>query len=111
MPIALAAIPIAEIADTLTLVGLGGGAIGGSVAGWCSHNPGHGCVSKRDVLDAVETIIERDDVGPCNVPMYNFDQCHQQVEAQTVQVTSSTPEDGGKSRQSPRKKCFLLWKS
>lgn len=100
MPIpAIIAGVIPEIADGLALGGLGGGAIGGSVANWCSNHPGPGCVNKRDLFDT-ENIphvnVGRDDVGPCDVPLYNFNVCQDQVKSQDKTVTSSNPSDGGK---------------
>lgn len=98
MPIVLAFIP--EIADALTFVGLTGGAIGGSVAEWCSQHPGPSCANKkRDILGTAGVPLlrfgRRDAVGPCNVPQYNFDQCHTQIQAQSIKVTSSIPSSGG----------------
>jgi hypothetical protein len=91
--------PIAEIADVLTFVGLTAGAIGGSVATWCSDHPVDGCVhNRRDILDtkSVPRIqVARQDVGPCNVPKYNFDQCSDEVKAASVKVVSSIPSAGG----------------
>ncbi|KAI8272305.1 hypothetical protein K4K59_011398 [Colletotrichum sp. SAR11_240] len=95
MPIALAFVP--EIADIITLVGLGGGAVGGSVASWCHSHPGPGCVRKRDLLglkDVPKLDVGKRQVGPCNVPSYNFDQCRGQVQSQGVQVISSIPAGG-----------------
>ncbi|KAI1265919.1 hypothetical protein F5Y18DRAFT_32003 [Xylariaceae sp. FL1019] len=86
---------IPEIADAITL-GTLGGAIGGSIGGWCADNPdASGCVQKRDILNTKSVPrmrIERQDVGPCNVPQYNFDQCHDQLA--NSQVTSSLPSAG-----------------
>lgn len=91
---------VGVIADLVVLVGLGGGAVGGSIASWCSRHPGPGCVNKRGLpsIPAVEYLTnERSELGPCNVPMYNIIQCRDQVKAATVRVTSSSPEGGGKS--------------
>ncbi|KAH8884963.1 hypothetical protein GQ53DRAFT_660745 [Thozetella sp. PMI_491] len=80
---------IPEIADVITMVGLLG-TVGGSVGSWCTS---HNC--KRDVVgnfDAYRIKTGRDDVGPCGVPSYNFDQCKSQLNG--VQVTSSIPSPG-----------------
>ncbi|KAK8044994.1 hypothetical protein PG993_005018 [Apiospora rasikravindrae] len=60
-----------EIADTIAFVGLGVGAIGENIA---------------RIFDP------RADVGPCNVPLYNFQQCHDALVG--VKVASSIPEAG-----------------
>lgn len=100
MPILLAFVP--EIGDALSLVTLGG-AVGGSVATYCNDNPGvAGCVhsTKRDILRtaSVPQMTVRQDTGPCGVPMYNFDQCKDEVAAATVRVVSSIPAAGGKPK-------------
>ncbi|KAI1346498.1 hypothetical protein F5Y01DRAFT_319707 [Xylaria sp. FL0043] len=87
--------PIAVLGDIAAL-GILGGATAGSIGSWCSHHPKNsGCVGKRDILGtgAVPKMrIERQDVGPCNVPQYNFDQCHDQLAG--VTVTNSLPAAG-----------------
>ncbi|KAK7943119.1 uncharacterized protein PG986_012232 [Apiospora aurea] len=86
-----------EIADTIAFVGLGVGAIGGSVIQYCSDHPSnYGCVNgKRDIV-GTENIVRifhpRADVGPCNVPLYNFQQCHDALVG--VNIASSIPEAG-----------------
>lgn len=97
---------IFEFIDVLTLVGLTAGAVGGSVGSWCREHPGPGCakrstidMGKRDVIDLSDVPklnVERQAVGPCNIPKYNFDLCHGQVKSQTVRVVSSIPAAGGK---------------
>ncbi|KAI8949635.1 hypothetical protein F4801DRAFT_396922 [Xylaria longipes] len=92
MPIGL--IPL--IGDAVS-IGILGGAIAGPVAGWCNDHPENpGCVDKkRGILNTggvSKMRIERADVGPCNVPQYNFDQCHDQLA--TITVTSSIPAAG-----------------
>lgn len=92
--------------DVLTMVGLNAGAVGGSVGSWCREHPGPGCakrstidMGKRDVIDLSDVPklnVERQAVGPCNIPKYNFDLCHGQVKSQTVRVVSSIPAAGGK---------------
>lgn len=94
--------PILEIIDVVTFIGLTAGAIGGPVASWCAHHKGYsGCAKKRDVTDTANIanaiIWERADVGPCNVPKYNFDQCHDQITGQAAKVMSSIPSAGGES--------------
>ncbi|KAI0505761.1 hypothetical protein F5B22DRAFT_639716 [Xylaria bambusicola] len=88
--------PIAIFADVAVL-GILGGAAGGTIGSWCSAHPKNkGCVGKkRDILgtEAVPKMrIERQDVGPCNVAQFNFDRCHEQLA--TVTVTSSLPAAG-----------------
>lgn len=102
MPILLAFVP--EIGDILAAVTLGS-AVAGSVATWCKDNPGkEGCVHKHDILGTASVPrmagqdAARQDVGPCGVPQYNFDQCKDEVAAATVQVESSIPSDGGMCR-------------
>jgi hypothetical protein len=56
-------------------------------------------MGQRDVIDLSDVPkvnVERQAVGPCNIPMYNFDLCHDQVNSQTVKVVSSIPSPGGK---------------
>lgn len=87
--------PFLIVADIITSLVLGG-AIAGDVAGWCSKHPGHsGCVHSRDLH--MDQLAERGDprVGLCNVPMYNFEQCHQQLKSQSTRVMSSIPSTGG----------------
>ncbi|KAI0409481.1 hypothetical protein F4802DRAFT_544171 [Xylaria palmicola] len=90
MPIAI----IGEIIEGAIL----GSAIGGSVGGYCASHPGvAGCIQKRDILyngDVPHMRVQRQaDVGPCNVPQYNFDQCRDQLAG--THVDSSTPNLGG----------------
>ncbi|KAM0263751.1 hypothetical protein ACHAQJ_001066 [Trichoderma viride] len=86
--------PFLIIADIATFLGLGVGAIGGSVITYCSENPGNGCLQSRDVH--MRQLAERGDhrVGPCNVPAYNFVQCHEQLKSQSTRVMSSIPSTG-----------------
>ncbi|KAI1277660.1 hypothetical protein F5Y07DRAFT_82179 [Xylaria sp. FL0933] len=88
--------PVEFIGDIVTLCMLAG-ATAGSIAQWCSHHPeNEGCVKgKHNFLntdDIPKMKVERQDVGPCNVPKYNFDQCRDQVA--TVTVVSSLPAAG-----------------
>ncbi|KAI0439963.1 hypothetical protein F4803DRAFT_529107 [Xylaria telfairii] len=91
MPIGL--IPL--IGDAIA-VGILGGAIAGPVADWCGDHPSNGgCVGKRDILNTEgvpKMTVERALVGPCNVPQYNFDICHDQLTGVTVR--SSIPSGG-----------------
>ncbi|KAI0012001.1 hypothetical protein F4779DRAFT_569972 [Xylariaceae sp. FL0662B] len=91
MPLPL--IPV--IADAVQIA-VYAGAVGGSVAGYCESNPGPGCVNKRDIIDTASVpqmqIHARADTGPCNVPQYNFDLCHDQLNG--TQVASSIPSQG-----------------
>lgn len=77
-----------------------GSAIGGSIASWCAHHHGRPGCAKSDIINDNVPIMalmgRQAAVGPCNVPQYNFDQCHQQL--QGVTVTTSIPQEGGKSR-------------
>lgn len=88
--------PFLIIADVATFLGLGVGAIGGSIITYCTENPGPGCIQPRDI--PMNQLTQRDDprVGPCNVPMYNFVQCSEQLKSQSIQVMSSVPSAGGK---------------
>ncbi|KAL9615836.1 MAG: hypothetical protein Q9160_009217 [Pyrenula sp. 1 TL-2023] len=77
--------------------GILGAALGGAIRSWCKDHPGEGCVNKRrSVIDTdsipVMQIFDRQATGPCNVPMYNFDQCHDQL--QGIAVMTSIPEPG-----------------
>jgi hypothetical protein len=66
--------------------------IAGSVADWnCKHGK-----CKRDVSTALLNQTVSADVGPCNIPMYNFDMCRDQVKSQNIIITSSIPSPGGK---------------
>ncbi|KAH9907719.1 hypothetical protein F4778DRAFT_797807 [Xylariomycetidae sp. FL2044] len=86
----------------IVLAGLAtlGASVGGSVASYCHDHPGiNGCVNKRDLSSAagmhgVPQMLggRGDGMGPCNVPQYNFDQCHNQ--AVVVKITSSIPAEG-----------------
>jgi hypothetical protein len=64
---------------------------------WCSlhHCTPHTFDHFLNTTPAIDT--QGDGVGPCNVPQYNFDMCHDAV--QNVQVTSSNPSPGGRSIQ------------
>lgn len=99
--------PFLVALDVLAWVGLTAGAIGGPIIVWCSEHPGPGCAAKRstigigkrdviDMSDVPKLNVERQAVGPCNIPKYNFDLCHDQVKSQTVRVVSSIPAAGGK---------------
>ncbi|KAH0491981.1 hypothetical protein TgHK011_003381 [Trichoderma gracile] len=87
--------PIALIGDLAALIGLGGGAIGGSVGHWCSkhpHNPG--CVHSRGVRMIQPIGQSEAGIGLCNVPLYNFALCRDQVKSQDKQVIGSVLTDG-----------------
>lgn len=98
--------PILFAIEVLTFVSLTAGAIGGPTIAWCSEHPGPGCakrstidIGKHDLIDMSDVPklnVERQAVGPCNIPKYNFDLCHDQVKSQTVRVVSSIPAAGGK---------------
>ncbi|OBT72900.1 hypothetical protein VF21_07759 [Pseudogymnoascus sp. 05NY08] len=76
----------------------------GPVARWCSNHPGPICakrstidIGKRDVIDMSDVPklnVERQAVGPCNIPKYNFDLCRDQIKSQTVRIVSSIPAAG-----------------
>ncbi|KAJ8115698.1 hypothetical protein ONZ43_g4610 [Nemania bipapillata] len=83
------------IVDAVEGAVLGSG-IGGSVAEYCNNNPHVArCANKRDILNT-EGIprmqFARQDTGPCNVPQYNFDLCHDQLAG--VHIDSSIPAPG-----------------
>ncbi|OBT70314.1 hypothetical protein VE03_00048 [Pseudogymnoascus sp. 23342-1-I1] len=94
------------VIEVLVLVGLSS-EIGGTVSNWCSAHPGPFCgtrrtsrtidMGKRDVIDMGDVPklnVERQAVGPCNIPKYNFDLCRDQVKSQTARVVSSIPVAG-----------------
>ncbi|KAI2470732.1 hypothetical protein F4781DRAFT_389626 [Annulohypoxylon bovei var. microspora] len=91
--------PVVVIAEVVSY-SLLAGTVGGAVGTYCADNPGvSGCVNKkRDILNTGSIprmmigAAKRQDVGPCNVPKYNFDQCHDQ--AVSAGVTSSIPSPG-----------------
>ncbi|KAL6856830.1 hypothetical protein J3F83DRAFT_769550 [Trichoderma novae-zelandiae] len=86
--------PIALIADLAAILGLGAGAIGGSVGDWCSNHPGPGCVQSHEVR-MIQPVGQFDSgVGLCNVPLYNFAQCHNQLMSQDTRVIGSVLSDG-----------------
>lgn len=74
------------------------GSIGGALAGWCSTHKDDNQCNKHGILDTADVplmgIFPRQDVGPCGVPQYNFDQCHAQLP--NITVLTSIPADGGK---------------
>ena len=99
-----------EIIDVAWFVGVGGGVIGGAVADWCIHHPGPGCVGgnvkgphgggpgMKDLkgFDPDVPVVKTDsEVGPCGVPRYNYDLCHDQIKTQSKKVVSSIPSKGG----------------
>ncbi|KFY48746.1 hypothetical protein V495_01064 [Pseudogymnoascus sp. VKM F-4514 (FW-929)] len=88
--------PVLILIDVFAFVGLTAGAIGGSIGGWCQAHPGPGCAKRStiDLSDVPKVNFERQEVGPCNIPKYNFDLCHDQLQAQTIQVVSSIPSPG-----------------
>lgn len=72
-----------------------GSAFAGSIADYCRNHPGPGCVRKRDIL----LKMARADVGPCNVPQYNFDMCRDQIKGQVekgIKIWTSIPSQGSK---------------
>ncbi|KEZ43663.1 Uncharacterized protein SAPIO_CDS4272 [Scedosporium apiospermum] len=69
--------------------------VDGDAGLWCLHNNYRGCVGLLSDGEPVPAaIIERQDVGPCNVPMYNFDICHDQIANQAANIWSSIPAPG-----------------
>jgi hypothetical protein len=106
MPIA----PLGVMVDILIFVGLAGHTVSGAISSFCHDHPNFFCtghfrrdtidMDKRNIIDLSDVpklnVGIRADVGPCNIPKYNFDQCHDQVKAQKIQVTSSIPSPGGK---------------
>ena len=86
--------PILAIAHIFEILVLGA-AFAGPIATYGRDHPGPGCVNKRDLI----TQVARADVGPCNVPQYNFDICRDQIKGQVasgVKVMTSMPSSGGK---------------
>ncbi|KAK8023580.1 hypothetical protein PG993_011646 [Apiospora rasikravindrae] len=96
MPIELIAPLIVAVVDSAITTG--------GLAAWCSSHNDPGCVhhKKRDdtIVDtsgvpSLTGLFRRQDgVGPCGVPQYNFDLCHEQLQGVTVQT--SIPADSGK---------------
>ncbi|KAF3067555.1 hypothetical protein CFAM422_008495 [Trichoderma lentiforme] len=84
--------PIGIIADIVGLIGLGPAAIGGSVITYCSKHPGPGCIDSRSVGMNLRHFDSN--VGACNVPMYNFAQCHDQLESQSTGVIGTVLSAG-----------------
>ncbi|KAI1411952.1 hypothetical protein F5Y13DRAFT_190636 [Hypoxylon sp. FL1857] len=71
--------------------------VGGDVGAYCHNNPGvkgckRGATSMGSIPRMMVSVAKRQDVGPCNVPKYNFDQCHEQ--AVSAGITSSIPSPG-----------------
>ncbi|KAI0430340.1 hypothetical protein F5Y09DRAFT_307870 [Xylaria sp. FL1042] len=102
--------PIPLIAD-LAALGILGGAVAGDLTKWCSRHPSNkGCVKgKPDILntsDIPKMKVERQDVGTCNVPQYNFDQCHQELTVTTVMT--SLPEAGEAQFDNVPPACMVL---
>lgn len=86
--------PIGIIADLATVLGLGG-AVGGSVGHWCSKHPSsHGCVHSHEARMIQPLGQFGAGVGLCNVPLYNFAQCHDQLKSQGTQVIGSVLSEG-----------------
>ncbi|KAI1125683.1 hypothetical protein F5Y10DRAFT_294463 [Nemania abortiva] len=91
MPIALIPL-IGEAIEAVTL----GTAISGSVARYCETHPHvHGCVNKRGILNTGGVprmqVEGKSVVGLCNVPQYNFDQCHDQISRTHVETSVPGP--------------------
>lgn len=91
-PVVIPAVAVPVIVGSTTV---------GSLASWCADNPsGTGCVGKKgSVIDTgsipVMQLFDGQATGPCNVPMYNFALCHDQL--QGITVDTSIPGVGGKS--------------
>jgi hypothetical protein len=94
MPIA--PVLLAEIGNFVIF----GSAIGGSIGGCFESGECKREAVKPDLLNTEEVprmrfMPRQAEVGPCNVPKYNFDQCNDQLK--TVTVTGTIPAAGGKS--------------
>ncbi|SPQ20857.1 8d3f5037-7f47-4a30-b24b-6ca852fca6bc [Thermothielavioides terrestris] len=91
--------PIVEIAHVIELIAVAG-IFAGTISTYCRDHPGPGCVNKRDLLQdltAAPVMNTRADVGPCNVPKYNFDICNTQLHDQAnrgIKVQTSIPSPG-----------------
>ncbi|KAI1207737.1 uncharacterized protein F4807DRAFT_462537 [Annulohypoxylon truncatum] len=90
--------PVAVIAEVVSYTILAS-SVGGSIGSYCADNPGvNGCVNKRDILntESIPPIMastrKRQDVGPCGVPKYVFDLCHD--EGVSAGINSSIPSPG-----------------
>ncbi|OAA54530.1 hypothetical protein SPI_08776 [Niveomyces insectorum RCEF 264] len=92
IPFILAAIgtEVAVVADTLQIIGWTG-LFTGTIASCATRH----CRRELLNLDSVPRAnVGRDDVGPCNVPMYNFYQCRDELHSQGQPVVTSTPAQG-----------------
>ncbi|KAM7182606.1 hypothetical protein V8F33_014180 [Rhypophila sp. PSN 637] len=86
--------PFIALADIAVWIGFGG-ILAGTLTTWCRDHPGDGCVGKRSLVQDVLAI--RADVGPCNVPKYNFDICNNQLQDQKkkgIKVLANVPSKG-----------------
>ncbi|KAK4241038.1 hypothetical protein C8A03DRAFT_41444 [Achaetomium macrosporum] len=82
--------PFLAIADIIEFIVVGG-IFAGTITDWCRDHPGPGCVNKHHLIDNLT------DVGPCNVPRYNFDICNTQLHDQAsngIKVWTSVPYPG-----------------
>ncbi|KFY61369.1 hypothetical protein V496_05058 [Pseudogymnoascus sp. VKM F-4515 (FW-2607)] len=91
--------PMVLIAPLFLIVA--GPPIAGAITDFCHKHPNPFCEDmgkvKRDIIDMSDVPklnVERAAVGPCNIPMYNFDLCRDQLKSQTIQVVSSIPSPG-----------------
>ncbi|KAI0022728.1 hypothetical protein F4780DRAFT_164899 [Xylariomycetidae sp. FL0641] len=90
---------LVKIAHALELSTFGG-ALAGSLTKYCKEHPGvAGCVNKRDILNLdsvpgmrVPVSSRQAATGPCGVPQYNFDLCHDQLINHVVK--DSIPAEG-----------------
>lgn len=94
--------PVGLFIPEIAMGVIGGSALAGGIDSWCADHQGDpGCAKKkRDLLDTAglpslgRFLGRRQTVGPCNVPQYNSDMCHDQLQGITIQ--SSIPGAGGK---------------
>ncbi len=112
MPILLA-IPAAVLGDTLAIIGWTGFFTGTIVNCATRHCRRDQVFDLSNVPRAEVTIESADqirakyaDVGPCNIPMYNFDMCRDQLHSQGRPVVGSTPSQGGTSLSS---RCIYIY--
>ncbi|KAL0471043.1 hypothetical protein QR685DRAFT_572068 [Neurospora intermedia] len=89
-------IAIAHVVEVLMFAGV----FAGTISDYCRKHPGRGCVNKRDLMTELASapiLNVRQDVGPCNVPRYNFDICNGQLHDQAnrgIRVQTSIPSAG-----------------
>ncbi|KAK7946096.1 uncharacterized protein PG986_010417 [Apiospora aurea] len=97
--------PIALLVPELAVAIVDGATSVGGLAAWCGyHKDDPGCVHHNERDDTIigtsgapslmGVFRRQQDVGPCGVPQYNFDQCHDQLRGLTVQTSIPGESEG-----------------